>query len=167
MSSIDITWSLHISEQYDLESICNILAKQIREVSMKRIALLLVLMMSVVMVACGNAETGKDGPALSDNGSVTKTEEITLSEYINEYNEILRSGVEKKTNFTGEDSDYIACAQTLLNGMLKNPYSAQYNASAVYEKDSYGRAIVYMDVSSQNSFGGWVREEYFFLYSKS
>lgn len=129
---------------------------------MKRIVLLLALIMSVVMAACGNADTGEDGPVSSEKGSVTKSEEITLSEYINEYNEILRSGVEKKTNFTGEDSDYIACAQTLLNGMLKNPYSAQYNATAVYEKDSYGRAIVYMDVSSQNSFGGWVREEYFF-----
>lgn len=86
---------------------------------------------------------------------------ITLADYIEKYNSMLRNTVSNEINTNVTDSDYISCAKTLLNKALKNPSTAQYNNASVYEKDDYGRAIVYLDVSAQNGFGGWVRSEYY------
>lgn len=62
---------------------------------------------------------------------------------------------------TPSDADCISAAKTLINKQLKNPSTAVYNAARVAEKDNYGRAIVYLDVSAQNSFGGYVRNQYY------
>lgn len=59
------------------------------------------------------------------------------------------------------DSDYISSAETVIAEQLKNPSTATFNEAKVIEKDAYGRAIVYIDVSAQNGFGGWVRDEYY------
>lgn len=97
-------------------------------------------------------------PVVGENSSVVT---MTLSEYVTEYNAILRSTVSSSVNKNVSDSNYIGAAKTLINKALKNPSTAQYNSASVYEKDNYGRAIVYLDVSAQNSFGGWVRSEYY------
>ena len=60
-----------------------------------------------------------------------------------------------------DDATYITAAKSLLSEFLKNPSSAVYNSESVIETDSYGRAIVYLDVSAQNSFGGYVRSEHY------
>lgn len=86
---------------------------------------------------------------------------VSLDKYISEYNSELRSSVTTSINTKVSDSDYIGCAKTLINKALKNPSTAVYNSEQVYEKDDYGRAIVLLDVSAQNSFGGWVRSSYY------
>ena len=69
------------------------------------------------------------------------------------------TGDSRKLN--ASDSDYINAAKTLIDGILKNPSTAIYNAESVTAKDSYGRGIVHLDVSAQNSFGGYVRSDYY------
>ena len=125
-------------------------------------ALLLVLIVVLVMpkgTSNPNGNKGDDIALVIGNDSSVIT--LTLSEYVDEYNSVLRRTVSSSTNTNVSDSDYISCAKTLINKALKNPSTAQYNSASVYEKDSYGRAIVYLDVSAQNSFGGWVRSEYY------
>ncbi|MBQ4612596.1 MAG: hypothetical protein IJB26_03485 [Clostridia bacterium] len=58
------------------------------------------------------------------------------------------------------DSLYISAAKSIVADQLRNPSSAVYNNAYVYEKDDYGRAIVYLDVSSQNGFGGYARDDF-------
>ncbi len=57
------------------------------------------------------------------------------------------------------DDRIVSCAQQIYEKILKNPSSAIYNNAYVAEKDEYQRVIVYLDVSSQNSFGGYVRDQ--------
>ena len=67
------------------------------------------------------------------------------------------------TNFKEfpSDEDLITAAKSLLSEKLKNPSTAIYNVEKVVETDDYGRGIVYLDVSAQNSFGGYVRSKYY------
>ena len=60
-----------------------------------------------------------------------------------------------------KDDLYINAAEDLIYNSLKNPYSATLHESYIVEKDDYGRAIVYLDITAENSFGGMVRSEYF------
>ena len=130
------------------------------------VALLLVLVIVLATSGWGGkapgGTTGNKGddvvPVIGGNETAVS---LTLSEYVSEYNSALRRTVSSSVNTNVSDSDYIGCAKTLINKALKNPSTAQYNSASVYEKDSYGRAIVYLDVSAQNSFGGWVRSEYY------
>ena len=87
---------------------------------------------------------------------------MTLSSYVSQYNCALRRTIDGvEVSYGVSDEKYISCAKTFINSKLKNPSSATYNSAKVYEKDSYGKAIVSLDVSSQNGFGGWVRETYY------
>ena len=62
------------------------------------------------------------------------------------------------------NNKYISCAKTLIQNNLKDPSSVIYNDAYVYEKDDYGRAIVYLDYSARNGFGGMGRErKYVFI----
>jgi len=97
-------------------------------------------------------------PGIEENTSAAN---LTLSEYVANYNAEIRKTVSSYYNTSVSDADYISCAKTLLNKGLKNPSTAKYNDASVYEKDNYGRAIVYLDVSAQNGFGGWVRSHYY------
>lgn len=87
--------------------------------------------------------------------------QITLADYIEAYNDLVYNSVADPINTKASDTDYIDCAKTLINKMLRNPSTATYNAAKVYERDAYGRAIVYLDVSAQNGYGGWNRTEYY------
>ncbi|MBR5309867.1 MAG: hypothetical protein IKU42_01930 [Oscillospiraceae bacterium] len=109
------------------------------------------------------------------NGCGKNTEEIdfsnnsvniTLSEFISEYNSSLRYDNNSVVLWNTTDAEYIDCAKTLINGVLKNPSGAVYNESYVVEKDRYGRAIICLDVSAQNSFGGYVRKTYLVCIQK-
>lgn len=62
---------------------------------------------------------------------------------------------------TASDEEYISAAKSLISEYLKNPSSAVYNSESVVETDDYGRGIVHLDISAQNSFGGYVRTDYF------
>ena len=60
-----------------------------------------------------------------------------------------------------EDKQYLSAAEDFICKILKNPYSATLHDSYIVEKDSYGRAIVYLDVTAENSFGGTVRNKFY------
>ncbi len=138
---------------------------------MKRILPLILVLISVFTFGCSQ----KTDPCVINNSSQIITEDnvtstknkkkssktITLNEYISKYNESLRNTVSVYINKNVSDYDYIACAKTIMDKVLKNPSTAQYNDSYVYEKDDYGRAIVFLDISAQNGFGGWVRSNYY------
>lgn len=134
---------------------------------MKRLLVILatILLLSFILTACSSSET-PNTPNSPDNPSVTDQQQslatnVTLNSFIDAYNSALRSSVSVQTNTNVSDSEYIGCAKTLISKALKNPSSAQYNESRVYEKDNYGRAIVYLDISAQNGFGGWVRSQFY------
>ena len=60
-----------------------------------------------------------------------------------------------------EDKQYLSAAEDFICKILKNPYSATLHDSYIVEKDSYGRAIVFLDVTAENSFGGTVRNKFY------
>lgn len=59
------------------------------------------------------------------------------------------------------NSEYIDAAKALISQYLKNPNSAIFNSASVVATDQYGRGIVHLNVSAQNSFGGYVRSDYY------
>ena len=67
----------------------------------------------------------------------------------------------EKYDFHPDDAALVGAACDIISSSLKNPSSAIYNDCRVWEKDSYGRAIVMIDCFAQNSFGGWNREVYY------
>lgn len=82
--------------------------------------------------------------------------------FVARYNAQIRGTVHSNSNKSHvDDEKYIAAAKTLVDKILKNPTTAIFNSERIYEKDNFGRAIVYLDVSGQNSYGGWVRQEYY------
>ena len=63
-----------------------------------------------------------------------------------------------ETDVGVSDEMYIGCAKQIVSKSLKNPSSLQVHDAYVYEKDDYGSAIVCMDITSQNSYGGADRD---------
>ena len=59
------------------------------------------------------------------------------------------------------DNDAILCAQQVVESILKDPSSANFNSKQVLEKDTYNRYLVELDVSGTNGFGGVSREVYY------
>ena len=57
-----------------------------------------------------------------------------------------------------KEEQYIAAAKDIICDNLKNPSSAIFNDAYVLEEDDYGRAIVFIDVTSENALGGAVRD---------
>ena len=99
---------------------------------------------------------------LGQNNNTPQSSSVSMVTYVNAYNESLRASVKSTSaNTNVADSTYISGAKTLINNELTNPSSATYNEASVYEKDNYGKAIVYLDVSAQNGFGGWVRTQFY------
>ncbi len=58
-----------------------------------------------------------------------------------------------------KEEQYIAAAKDIICDNLKNPSSAIFNEAYLLEEDDYGRAIVFIDVTSENALGGAVRDE--------
>ncbi len=56
------------------------------------------------------------------------------------------------------DDTYIGCAKQIISKSLKNPSSLVVNDAYVYEKDDYGSAIVCMDITAENGYGGADRD---------
>ena len=134
---------------------------------MKHLLIMLstILILSFVLTACSSSQS-PDTPNSSDDPPSSEQQQppssnLTLNDFIDAYNKALRSSVSATTNTNVSDSEYIGCAKTLISKALKNPSSAQYNDARIYEKDNYGRAIVYLDISAQNGFGGWVRSQFY------
>lgn len=80
----------------------------------------------------------------------------------------------EKTAISGEpmanDDDYISCAKTVVSKRLKAPSMAIYYDEKILAQDEYGRTIVYFTVESQNSYGGYVANNWYVLiesYNKS
>ncbi|MBO5745505.1 MAG: hypothetical protein J6S13_00255 [Clostridia bacterium] len=67
-------------------------------------------------------------------------------------------GSEENTT-ENDDYYYVSAAKQAVADEMVNPSGASYNSSYVVEKDGYGRAIVYLDVSYQNSKGNISRDE--------
>ena len=59
------------------------------------------------------------------------------------------------------DQKAIGIAQQLIRSDLKNPSSAIWNDVHVELNDDYYRYVVYVDVSAQNGFGGYTRDQYY------
>ncbi len=64
-------------------------------------------------------------------------------------------------SLSSKDRLYINAAEDFISRILKNPYSATLQEAYVVEKDDYGRAIVYIDITAENSFGGTVRNQFY------
>lgn len=129
----------------------------------KLLTLMLAIVLCISLVSCDSKQdTNKTETPITNEAPVEVDKSKTLSEYVSDFKYSLRGTVDYPSISYGvSNEDYISCAKTLINKMLKNPSTAQYNSSGIYEKDDFGRAIVYLDVSAQNSFGGWVRDEYY------
>ncbi len=82
----------------------------------------------------------------------------TLTETVDDINQGLES-FSTKYNYKASNDDYIAAAKQILMDNLANPQSATIHDASVIEKDAYGRAIVYLDVSAQKL--GWVRNDFY------
>lgn len=67
------------------------------------------------------------------------------------------------------DSMYIGVAKEIMANNLKKPSSLEVNDAYVYEKDGYGSAIVCMDITSENGYGGADRDTVYVcvMYLKS
>lgn len=106
---------------------------------------------------------------VSEKVALTKNniKEMNTNEFIELYNESLIDTVsDGEEIYFGTDEEYINAAVTLLNEQLNNPATAQMHEKKIYEKDEYGRAIVYIDVSAQNGFGGWSRYKLYYCINK-
>ena len=90
---------------------------------------------------CKGSSVGPEGFSKLING---KLEEVTDQSYD-----------------VASNSEYIDAAKALISQYLKNPNSAIFNPAFVVETDQYGRGIVHLNVSAQNSFGGYVRSDYY------
>lgn len=90
---------------------------------------------------CKGASIGPEGFSKLING---KLEEVTDRSYD-----------------VASNSEYIDAAKALISQYLKNPNSAIFNSASVVATDQYGRGIVHLNVSAQNSFGGYVRSDYY------
>lgn len=53
---------------------------------------------------------------------------------------------------------YIGVAEQIMAKNLKKPSSLEVNDAYIYEKDDYGSAIVCMDITSENGYGGADRD---------
>ena len=89
--------------------------------------------------------------AISTNASEDKNEPAEQQKANAERKKMRKNNV--------SDDEFIKYAKSYLFGILKDPGSATIYAAEVHEKDSFGRAIVYIDVSSRNGFGGSVRDK--------
>lgn len=74
------------------------------------------------------------------------------------------SSIEWRDKCEASEDLIIGCAKQQIESILKNPNSVIYNDAEVYEYDHYGRVIVYVDFSSENSFGGYVRDKWYVLF---
>lgn len=54
---------------------------------------------------------------------------------------------------------YIGVAKEIMAKNLKKPSSLEVNNAYIYEKDDYGSAIVCMDITSENGYGGADRDK--------
>ena len=146
----------------------NFLNKRSIIMSIKKLAIIVILVLA--LSACGNNEQAETTQSTAESTSeetttqltqnATTETELSLSSFITRYNSKIRTLYDissEKINQSVTDEKYISCAKTLINKILKNPSGVQYNSASVLERDYYGRAIVHLDVSAQNSLGGWVR----------
>lgn len=106
-------------------------------------------------ICSGSDETWYEGDPISYVAAGSALEEVEQ-----DYHRYIL-GAANQSYSGATDDDYISAAKTVVSNHLKNPSTAQYNSVSIYEKDDYGRAIVRVDVSAQNSFGGWARETWY------
>ena len=57
------------------------------------------------------------------------------------------------------DEMYIGVATQIISKSLKKPSSLEVIDAYIYEKDNYGSAIVYLDIASENGYGGTDRDK--------
>lgn len=95
-----------------------------------------------------------------DGNTFNKLEEkdvpvVPYTSFVSSYNSAVLGSGSNILNSNASDSDYISAAKSALNrhGAIKYPETAVWYSSQVYEKDCYGRAIVYLDFSCENAFG--------------
>lgn len=62
-------------------------------------------------------------------------------------------------NSAVSDEMYIGVAKQIISKSLKKPSSLEVIDAYIYEKDNYGSAIVYLDIASENGYGGTDRDK--------
>jgi len=82
---------------------------------------------------------------------------ITFEEFLNKYNALFADNNKPNYKLYATDSEYINCAKNVIDDYLKAPSTASSAYEKVLEKDSYGRAIVLVEVDAENSFGALIR----------
>lgn len=128
---------------------------------MKISKFLLILMLILSLTACSGEKEKSVPKKESKKETLHIGEELTIVEYVDHYNENLRSFVEVPGDKGTTNEKYIECAKSLISKDLVHPSTAVYNEAKIKETDGYGRAIVYLDISAQNVYGGWSRVEYY------
>lgn len=69
-------------------------------------------------------------------------------------------------NSFSKDDKFISAAKQIVSEDLRNPDSAKFYEAEIVEKDQYGRAVVYIDMSAENAFGGAVRSRKYVFVNK-
>lgn len=131
----------------------------------------------VLLASCGHdrGNMSADNEVVT-NGSATDNElnqettvagRIPLDTFVERYNVIVKDGVEADVSVSkASDSDYINAAKTLVANSLRFPDTVAYKKATMTEKDSYGRAIVFLDYTAENALGMALRSAgYFFINS--
>jgi len=128
-----------------------------------------------LFVACGHDEGNMSADnevvtngSATDNGHIQETivaSRIPLDTFVERYNMIVRDGVKTDVSVSNaSNSDYIGAAKTLVVNSLRFPDTVEYKNATVTEKDSYGRAIVFLDYTAENALGMAIRSAgYFFI----
>ncbi|MDO4488935.1 MAG: YARHG domain-containing protein [Eubacteriales bacterium] len=125
-----------------------------------------VLFVIIGIILFSSRSSGKNEKSNSKNETTTESEtsyvptRISLTSFVDRYNSKIRYLAKASSSRKARDEEYVGAAKTLIDKVLKNPLTAQYLSEEVVENDDYGRAIVSLDVSAQNSFGGWVRQNF-------
>lgn len=58
-------------------------------------------------------------------------------------------------------SEVISAARSIVSDNLKAPSTATFSNETIVDEDNYGRYCVYLSVDAQNSFGSYIRNNYY------
>ena len=137
----------------------------------KSILVVLIVLFAFGMASCIGVEDNK-AVAEMDSQSDSKYMDSdvftglnfgsTIDRLCTRYNEHISRDADAEFRFKSyvEDEEYLNCAYTLIYSVLKAPSTAVIDEKYVYEKDSYGRAVVIISVDAQNSFGAYLRQNF-------
>jgi len=108
----------------------------------------------------GSFENGSDSFS-KVNGLVSLLEKntVAVTDFVRCYNSDFKSN----GGATASSEKYINVAENIVYSKLLSPKSAVFHGSTILERDSTGKALVAVDVSSDNAFGVSLRSTFYVL----